>query len=146
MPLLMIVPWVFFKKLMSWGTSVVRVKYVHMRCIAHILNLVVIEGLKEANASVKRVREAVRYVRNSPARLAKFKEFSNLLGIKYKSTLSLDVPTRWNSTYLMLNTACSYDKVFKKYEECECAFRADLGDDVHDNEDWKFVKQLVDFL
>ena len=95
---------------MSWGTSIVRVKYVHMRCIAHILNLVVTKGLKEANASVKWVREAVRYVRNSPARLAKFKEFSDLLGIEYKSALSLDVPTKWNSTYLMLK------KIFEKYE------------------------------
>ena len=125
---------------MSWGTSAVRVKYVHMRCIAHIINLVVTEGLKEANASVKRVREAIRYVRNSPARLAKFKKFFDLLGIEYKSALSLDVPTRWNSIYLMLNTACSYDKVFKKYEECECAFWADLGDDVPDYKDWKSVK------
>ena len=136
----------FKKKLMSWGTSAVRVKYVHMRCIAHILNLVVTEGLKEANASVKRVREAVRYVRNSPARLAKFKEFCDLLGIEYKSSLCLDVPTRWNSTYLMLNIACCYDKVFEKYEECEFAFRSDLGDDVPDYEDWKSVKQLLDFL
>ena len=120
---------------MSWGTSTVRVKYVHMRCITHILNLVVIEILKEANTSVKRVREVVRYIRNSPARLAKFKEFSDLLGIEYKSALCLDILTRWNSIYLILNTACSYDKVFEKYEECECAFRADLRDDVLDYED-----------
>ena len=80
---------------MSWGgTSAVRVKYVHMRCIAHILNLVVTEGLKEVNASVKRVREAIKYVRNSLARLANFKEFFDLLGIEYKSALSLNVPTK----------------------------------------------------
>ena len=79
---------------MSWGTSVVRLKYVHMRCIAHILNLVVNEGLKEAGRSVKRVREAVRYVRNSPARLHKFKEFTDLIGVDCKCSLSLDIATR----------------------------------------------------
>ena len=60
------------KKLLSWGSSAVKLKYVHMRCIAHILNLVVNEGLKEAGNSVKRVKEAVRYVRNSPVRLTNF--------------------------------------------------------------------------
>ena len=62
-----------------------------MRCIAHILNLVVNEGLKEAGSSVKRVREAVRYIRNSPARLHKFREFADLIGVDFKYSLSLDV-------------------------------------------------------
>ena len=34
-------------------------KYVHIRCVAHILNLVVNEGLKELNTSIKRVQEVV---------------------------------------------------------------------------------------
>ena len=74
--------------------SSVRSKYVHMRCFAHILNLVVNEGLKDANLVIKRVRKAVRYVRNSLARLRKFKENSDLVGVQCKSCLSLDVPTR----------------------------------------------------
>ena len=105
----------FKKKLMSWGTSAVILKYVHMRCIAHILNLVVNEGLKEAGISVKRVREAVRYVSNSPARLHKFREFADLIWVNCKCSLSLDVATRWNSTYDMLKTACLFDKVFEKF-------------------------------
>ena len=78
--------------------------------------------------------------------MGKFREYGYLIGVEFKSSLMLDVPTRWNSTYLMLHTACSYDKVFKKYEECESAFRADLGDDVPDFFNWKSVKQLVQFL
>ena len=64
-------------------------------------------------AVVKRVREAVRYIRNSPTRLYKFKEFADLLGVESKCSLSLDVATRWNSTYVMLKNACLFDKVFK---------------------------------
>ena len=30
----------FKKKLISWGASPTRVKYLHIRCVAHILNLV----------------------------------------------------------------------------------------------------------
>ena len=46
----------------------------------------------------------------------------------------------------MLETVCLFDKVFEKYEECEHAFRADVGDDVPEFMDWLSVKQLVDFL
>ena len=111
-----------------------------MHCIAHILNLVVTEGLKESGMSVKRVREAVKYIRNSPARLHKFEKFADLPSVECKCSLSLDVPTRWNSTYVMLKTTCLFDKVFKKDEECELAFRADLGDDVPEFMDWLSVK------
>ena len=34
------------------------------------------------------------------------------LGIESKSLLCLDVPTRWNSTYLMLETDKNFEKVF----------------------------------
>ncbi|XP_019181603.1 PREDICTED: zinc finger BED domain-containing protein RICESLEEPER 4-like [Ipomoea nil] len=106
----------FFKsKLMSWGTTSVRSKYMHMRCIAHILNLVVQDGLKFADTSVKRVREAVRWVRNSPARLKKFRDLAELIGVEAKSVLQLDVPTRWNSTYMMLNTAIHLVTLLKTF-------------------------------
>ena len=58
----MIVQCHFKKKLLTWGLSSIKVKYVHIRCVAHILNLVVNEGLKELNTSIKRVREVVRYI------------------------------------------------------------------------------------
>ena len=137
----------FKKKLMSWGTtSVIRLKFLHMRCIAHILNLIVTDGMKEASKSVKKIREAIRYIKNSPLRVGKFKEISAFVGIDCQSSLSLDVPTRWNSTYLMLQTACLYERAFDKYDEQESSFRADLRDDVPDYCDWINAKQIVDML
>lgn len=79
-----------------------------MRCIVHILNLVVHDGLKLADASVKKFRDCIRWVRGSPARLHKFKELTELLEVKEKSSLCLDVPTRWTSTYMMLRTTIAY--------------------------------------
>ncbi|XP_031101763.1 zinc finger BED domain-containing protein RICESLEEPER 2-like [Ipomoea triloba] len=134
------------KKLLSWGTSTVKAKYIHMRCIAHILNLVVQDGLKYCDVSVKKVRKAVRYVRNSPARLKKFKDLSSWIGIELKSSLCLDVPTRWNSTYLMLQSAISYQKVFEAFEESDSSFKSDLGESVPDFLDWESVKSLVEVL
>ncbi|XP_019179874.1 PREDICTED: zinc finger BED domain-containing protein RICESLEEPER 2-like isoform X3 [Ipomoea nil] len=131
---------------MSCGTSTVKGKYIHMRCIAHILNLVVQDGLKQCDASVKRVREAVRYVRSSPARLKKFRDLAEWNGIEQKSSLCLDVPTRWNSTYLMFQSAITYEKVFESLEESDSSFKSNLSDSVPNFLDWESVKSLVEIL
>ena len=84
----------------------------HMRCCAHILNLIVGEDLKEIDASVAKVREAVRYVKSLPNRNQTFRSFMERLDIEPKSLLCLDVHIRWNSTYLMLETTENFEKVF----------------------------------
>jgi hypothetical protein len=55
-------------------TNLASGKYLHMRCAAHIVNLIVHDGLKEVDLSVKRVRAAVKYIRNGGSRMLKFKE------------------------------------------------------------------------
>ncbi|CAN1294021.1 Zinc finger BED domain-containing protein RICESLEEPER 2 [Linum perenne] len=59
-------------KLETWGTSFMNGRYLHVRCVAHTVNLVVNDGLNEIGMSVKRVREAVRWVRSFGSREAKF--------------------------------------------------------------------------
>ncbi|PHT31932.1 hypothetical protein CQW23_28269 [Capsicum baccatum] len=56
------------KKLDMWGTNVMDGKHLYVRCMTHILNLIVQDGLKEIDPSIKRVRQMVKYVRSSPAR------------------------------------------------------------------------------
>ena len=100
----------------DWNGSILENEYMHMRCCAHILNLIVGESLKEINASVAKVREAVRYVKLSPNRSQIFRSFMERVGMESKSLLSLDVPTRWNSTYIMLETAENFEKAFLRMD------------------------------
>nr|KJB27812.1 hypothetical protein B456_005G011200 [Gossypium raimondii] len=136
------------KKFNPRGGLVQNGKYLRMRCMAHIVNLIVVEGLKEMNKSVERVRGAVRYVRQSPARLQKFKECVVVEKIECKKTLCLDVCTRWNSTYLMLDTAQNFERAFERFEEQDTNFRAELerGEGWPSLDDWNNVINLRDFL
>ncbi|GKD13144.1 mitogen-activated protein kinase, conserved site-containing protein, partial [Tanacetum coccineum] len=87
---------------------VLKGKWTHVRSITRVINLVVQDVTKEMGSSVDSVRAAVRYVSHSPARLKKFKEFAKLEKIECQKSLCLDVPTRWNSTLLMLTVALTY--------------------------------------
>lgn len=111
------------KRFSNLGTCILGGKYLHMRCVAHILNLIVTNGLKDSTDSIARVRGVVRYVRQSPARWSKFQEVAILENIESGSSLCLDICTRWNSTYLMLETAVKFQKAF---DDVDPNFRAEL--------------------
>ena len=83
-----------------------------MRCCAHILNLIVNSGLKETDKSILRICVVVKYIRSSPSRLMSFKEYVERQNIEHMGHICLDVETRWNSTYLMLDVALKHKKEF----------------------------------
>ncbi|XP_042988697.1 zinc finger BED domain-containing protein RICESLEEPER 2-like [Carya illinoinensis] len=129
--------------------NVLREKYMHMRCCAHILNLVVNEGLKECNDAITIVRNAVRYVRSSPARLEKFKRCAEKEKIDSKKMLSLDVQTRWNSTYIMLEAAENFEKAFRWMESEDHNFLSYFKDGnigPPRAKEWETVQVFVKFL
>ncbi|CAI0421282.1 unnamed protein product [Linum tenue] len=96
------------------GGTVLKHEFLHLRCSAHILNLILQEGMKELDDSVIKIRNAVRYVRSSPARLLIFKRCIEMEEIKFKGLVGLDVETRWNSTYVMLRAAEQFEKAFAR--------------------------------
>ncbi|KAI3472907.1 hypothetical protein Pfo_030975 [Paulownia fortunei] len=138
------------RRFLTWGTAILGDKYLHMRCVAHIINLVVKDGLKEFNESIERVRTVMRYVRQSPVRLKKFNDFVVEEKVESKKSLCLDVPTRWNSVYTMLETAVIFKGVFDRYEVSDADFRADfmLGGPYANiglptKDDWVVVERFV---
>jgi hypothetical protein len=73
----------------------------HIRCAAHILNLIVKDGLNEAGLSIKKAREFMITIRSSQVL---FEELKDIFDMKKRNFLvpEIDVTTRWNSTYMMI--------------------------------------------
>ncbi|CAN1807746.1 Putative AC transposase [Linum perenne] len=114
------------KKLETWGNSFMDGRYLHVRCVAHIVNLVVNDGLNEIGMSVRRVREAVRWVRSFGQREEKFRAQVTAQNVQSKKMVSMDCQTRWNSTFLMLDTAVTSEPVFTVLDAIDPTFKEDL--------------------
>ena len=82
-------------------------KIFHVRCCAHILNLLVQDGIKEISDIIENVRESVKYITASESRLLLFSDIAKTLKCSNKK-LVLDCTTRWNATYQMLSTALEF--------------------------------------
>ncbi|KAI3833712.1 hypothetical protein MKX03_004047, partial [Papaver bracteatum] len=97
--------------------------FLQVRCAAHVLALVVKHGMKEYDMSIKRIRAVVKHCMGSPARLKKFMDCVAYEKIECKKGLVLDVDTRWNSTFSMLDSAEKYQAAFERLEYEDKAFK-----------------------
>ena len=67
----------------------------HMRCIAHILNLIVQDGLSLISDGIEKIRDNVIYWTKSPKRRQKFDENTRqILHVQCTKELVLDCKTR----------------------------------------------------
>jgi hypothetical protein len=121
----------------------------HVRCCAHIVNLIVCAGLKDIDDSVVKIRNAIRFVRSSPSRQLVFNQCKERLKIGSKKSVCLDVATRWNSTYMML------DVVFMRLEETDPRYLSYFEVDSNGKqknlgppalEDWEKARSFIKFL
>ncbi|XP_057451882.1 zinc finger BED domain-containing protein RICESLEEPER 2-like [Lotus japonicus] len=118
-------------------------EFFHVRCCAHILNLIVQDGLDVANDALSKIRESVKYVRATQGRRDVFKVYVEKHGIdkETKVGLRLDVVTRWNSTYLMLKSALVYRRAFKELALDDSHYKSLPSD-----EDWERGKKICEVL
>ncbi|KAI3874622.1 hypothetical protein MKW92_051910 [Papaver armeniacum] len=96
------------KRVVGWKATIFGGEHMHLRCAAHILALVVKDGMDLYNESISRIREAVKFIRGSGEKLKKFRECCEQRKIDITKFLSLDCETKWNSTYHMLYAAEKY--------------------------------------
>jgi hypothetical protein len=120
----------WFKKKTSSNKEVVcHHEFIHMRCVAYILNIIVHEGLKDVDNSIIKIRKMVKYVKSSPQRLGLFKFCAERKSVECNASLTLDVSTRWNSTYIMLEVAEKYQRAFELMLDEDRHFMNYLYDD-----------------
>ncbi|CAN0915443.1 Putative AC transposase [Linum grandiflorum] len=104
------------------GRLILHGTMVHMRCAAHILNLIVQDGLSVIEGCIEMIRDSVLHWTASPKRRQKFAEVVRLLHINSSLELVLDCRTRWNSTYLMLSTTLIYKDVFHRLKQRDLSY------------------------
>ncbi|XP_077222101.1 zinc finger BED domain-containing protein RICESLEEPER 2-like [Tasmannia lanceolata] len=88
-------------------------KFFHVRCCAHILNLVVQSGLEVINNVIHKVRESVKYVKASQSRQQIFQELARVSKISSEKKRDLNyqvAPTKdeWENAKII----CNFLKVF----------------------------------
>lgn len=99
-------------------------KFMHVRWCAYILNLIVKEGLKLVKNFLHDIRVIVIYVKASQQRIQSFKACVERVGIKSGTCLSLDVSTRWNSTYEMLVWALKFKDSFESMVSIDTHYKS----------------------
>ncbi|XP_052622608.1 zinc finger BED domain-containing protein RICESLEEPER 2-like [Lactuca sativa] len=112
----------------------------HIRCCAHILNLLVKDGLAIIDHIIDDVGEGIKYINNSEGRRLNFSKAAHQMQMR-DWKLMLDVPTRWNSTYNMLCMALKFKDAFPRYAEYEPHFHH-----LPTNEDLENVQSVCEIL
>ena len=117
-------------------------KFFHIRCSAHILNLIVQDGLKVASDALHKIRQSVHYVRASESRKKQFFQcVEQVGGIDTSIGLRSDCITRWNSTYTVLESAINYHRAFHSLSLIDKNYRW-----CPSNDEWVRATSMCEFL
>ena len=65
----------------------------------------------------------MKYLKGSESRMCRFDECAKIVGMKRTKVLHLDVCTRWNATYDMIECAMRYRSVLNRLAEEDANFK-----------------------
>ncbi|PKU67272.1 Putative AC transposase [Dendrobium catenatum] len=112
----------------------------YIRCCAHILNLMVKDGIKSIDFVVKKIRDTISYLNASEGRLLRFADVVHQLHLSTRK-LIMDSPTRWNSTYNMLNVALKLRDEFISYSERDLTYH-----NYPTEEEWSNIEKVWTYI
>ena len=116
----------------------------HIRCVCHIFNLIVQDGLKHVKDEISRIRNALTYITITPSRKQAFEEFCEQVGNSNTKTFITDVGHRWNSTYLLLKSCEGFEPFITEFYNNRHI--RDDDDDILNESDWNTVFKIKKFL
>ncbi|XP_057956549.1 zinc finger BED domain-containing protein RICESLEEPER 2-like [Malania oleifera] len=99
------------------------------------------DSLKVIERVVYNIRESVKYIKGSEGRKLKFEECIKQVGILASISLRLDVPTRWNSTFMMIESALIYRRALIHYALLDANYKY-----CSSNEEWNRADVICNFL
>uniref|UniRef100_A0A803LF35 HAT C-terminal dimerisation domain-containing protein n=1 Tax=Chenopodium quinoa TaxID=63459 RepID=A0A803LF35_CHEQI len=110
-------------------------KFLHLRCSAHILNLIVQDGLDVIGDGINVIVFTSGQQLQNELKCLRIRKGEE--GIK----LVLDCKTRWNSTFVMLTSALRYEDVFSNIKRQNPRLKFILPTEM----DWKFAEKSEGF-
>jgi hypothetical protein len=106
------------------------------------LNLIVQDGLKTVSDALHKIRQSVAYVKVTEGRtLAFFECVKNVGDIDTTIGLRSDCVTRWNSTYIMLQSAINSRRAFYSLSLHDSNFKC-----CPTSVEWRRAETLCDLL
>ena len=130
-----------YRKKESSFATILDGKFLHTRCCAHVLNLSVQEGLKALWPLLQPLRQVIKWLRMTRAVRAQYKSLCAAHDLR-KMVFSLDCPTRWNSTYIMLCSALDYKTVISAVWNEHCGDPARMLEQPH----WDLADKICKVL
>ncbi|KAM2871190.1 hypothetical protein FF1_018860 [Malus domestica] len=125
------------KRLGEMNSLLVGVKYIHMRCSCHILNLIIKSGLEEPAKSVEGIRNCVKYIHSSLARLDKFRDFAILFKMDKMSNVPFDVYLQGGMQHIKcLTLHTSLGRCFLGWRRRMCNFMIIL-------KKWRWIQRRI---
>lgn len=109
-----------------------------VRCATYMLKTIALVALKALEDVINKIRESIQYINISQANQAKFYEIAQQVGINDHKNLFVDCPTKWDSTYLMLESALVYKGVFSLLQEQDSSFTVAISE-----REWEWVTSVT---
>ena len=109
-------------------------QFLHIRCCAHIINLTAQTGIKQLTLFLEPIRKVVKYLRKPANLRSNYKQLCKQKGLRAKKW-GIDCPTRWSSTFKLLNDTITYKEVITELYN---------SDPTNQNDDSLITEQLWD--
>ncbi|KAG6736468.1 hypothetical protein POTOM_060757 [Populus tomentosa] len=98
----------------------------HLFCVpsyAQILSLLAQDGFSEIRSVLYKIRECIEYVKGSSLKRQRFQEAINNGSLQDREMPTLDVPARWDTTFLMLESSLEFITAFNHLEQVDDDFK-----------------------